>query len=276
VVNIILNIIINLYSIVMGTNALAMNINAISRIFKGRHQKALLLFLLAGSVVIMNSSCRKEGVPFGGGKGSGGGIFQGDSSTFVGNGKTASQVRTPGNFTAVNVEGVGEVHITQGSTLQLTVSDDSNLLSQVQTTVKDSVLTVGYKPNISVVGGHLVFTIVMPTLTATSITGSGSFDVNGNFVTNGVFKTLITGSGVVKLNGGSADSLSADIEGSGNIQATAYPVKRATVVINGSGEADVAVSDFLNAVIGGTGTIIYTGDPVVKKDVGLTGNVIKR
>lgn len=260
----------------MGTNASAMSINAISRIFKRRHQKTLLLFFIAGSVVIMNSSCRKDGGPLGGGKGSGGGILHGDDSTFIGNGKIASQVRTPGNFTAVNVEGVGEVHITQGSTLQLTVSDDSNLLSLVQTTVKDNILTVGYKSNISIIGGHLVFTIVMPTLTTTSITGSGLFDVNGNFVTNGVFKTLITGSGLVKLNGGSADSLSADIEGSGTIQATAFPVKRATVVINGSGEADVAVGDFLNAVISGTGTIFYTGNPVVKKDVGLAGKVIKR
>ena len=224
----------------------------------------------------MNSSCRKDGGTSGGGNGRGGGIFQGDSSTFTGNGKIVSQVRTPGNFIAVNIEGEGEVHITQGSTLQLTVSNDSNLLSLVQTTVKDNILTVGYKPNISILGGHLVFTIVMPILTATSITGSGSFDVNGNFVTNGVLKTLITGSGLVKLNGGAADSLSADIEGSGTIQATAFPVKRATVVINGSGEVDVAVSDFLNAVIVGSGTIFYTGDPVVKKDVGLTGNVIKR
>ena len=221
-----------------------------------------LLFFIAASVVIMNSSCKKDG--------------GNNSSTFVGNGQIATQVRTPGNFTAVNLVGSGKVNITQGPTLQLTVSDDSNLLSLVQTTVKDSVLTAGYEPNINVTNDHLVFTIVMPTLVGASITGSGTFNVGGGFTTSGTLTTSISGSGGITLNGGSADSLSANISGSGTINATAFPVKGASAGISGSGEIDVTASDFLNAVIAGSGTIYYSGTPAVTQRISGDGKVIQR
>src|SRR5262249_35175493 len=145
----------------------------------------------------------------------------GDSAIVKGDGITKSQVRTPGNFTAVNLTGAGQVNITMGPALQLTVSDDSNLLALVQTTVSNDTLSVGYKSNIN--GGHLVVTIVMPALVATSISGSGTITETGNFAVRGAFSASISGSGTINLNGGSADSLTATISGSGVIKAQAFP-----------------------------------------------------
>jgi hypothetical protein len=192
-----------------------------------------------------------------------------------GNGITASQTRTPGNFTAVIFTTAGKVNITSGPTLQLTISDDSNLLALVQTTVTNNELSIGYKPNVSIVGGNLIVTIVMPALNGATNTGSGPINVNGTFITNGVFQTSITGSGDITLIGGSADSLIANIAGSGNIKAEGFPVKDASVTISGSGEADVAPSDLLNAVLSGSGNIHYTGNPTVTKKISGSGTVIK-
>jgi hypothetical protein len=233
-----------------------------------KHQKLLFFFFIAGFIALTNSSCQKNN----GGNG-GGNNF--DSVIAKGNGITASQVRTPGNFTDVNLTGIGKVNITMGSALQLTISDDSNLLALVQTTVNNDTLSVGYKPNTVINGGNLVVTIVMPVLNGTSISGSGTITETGNFAMSGAFGTSITGSGTINLNGGSADTLIASINGSGVIKAEAYPVKNASVTIDGSGEVDVAASDTLNAVLSGNGTVFYTGSPTIIKKISGSGQVIK-
>jgi len=233
-----------------------------------KHQKILFYFYITGFIALTNSTCQKN---------NGGSIINsnGDSAIVNGNGVTASQVRTPGNFTAVNLTGSGQVNISMGPALQLTVSDDSNLLALVQTTVANDTLSVGYKPNTIISGGHLVVTIVMPALVATSISGSGTITETGKFAVSGTFSTSITGSGIINLNRGSADSLPATITGSGIIKAQAFPVKDASVTINGSGEVDVAASDLLNAVLNGAGTVFYTGNPTIIKKISGTGQVIK-
>jgi hypothetical protein len=233
-----------------------------------KHQKILFSFFFAGFIALTVSSCQKN---------NGGNVINsnGGSTIVTGNGATASQVRTPGNFTAVNLTGSGQVNISMGSALQLTVSDDSNLLALVQTTVTNDTLSVGYKPNTTINGGHLIVTIVMPALDATSITGSGTITETGNFAMSGAFSTSIAGSGTINLNGGSADSLMATINGSGLIKAQTFPVKDAFVTINGSGEVDVAASDLLNAVLSGAGTVFYTGNPTITKKISGVGQVIK-
>jgi hypothetical protein len=239
-----------------------------------KRQKLLFFFLIVGSIALTVSSCQKNNGGNGNGKG-GGNPVNFDSVVNTGDGITASQVRTPGNFTAVNLTGSGQVNITMGPTLQLTVSDDSNLLALVQTTVSNNTLTVGYKPNTVINGGHLVVTIVMPALIGTSITGSGIITETGNFAMNGAFTTTVTGSGTINLNGGSADSLVANINGSGLIKAQAFPVKDAYVTISGSGEVDVTASDLLNATLSGAGAVLYTGNPTIIKKITGSGQVIK-
>jgi hypothetical protein len=227
-----------------------------------RKHKIFLLFVsIAGFIALTNSSCQKNN--------------GGNSDSVTGNGIAASQTRTPGNFTAVKLTNAGKVNITSGPTLQLTIADDSNLLALVQTTVTNNELSIGYKQNVNIIGGNLIVTIVMPALNSTTNSGSGSFNVNGNFITNGVFQTSISGSGGITLTGGSADSLIASITGSGNIKAEGFPVKDASVSISGSGEADVAPSDMLNAVLSGSGSIHYIGNPTVTKKISGSGTVIK-
>jgi hypothetical protein len=226
-----------------------------------KHQKLLSFLGIAGFIALTNPSCQKDN--------------GGNSAVITGGGITASQVRTPGNFSAINLSGAGQVNITMGPALLLTVSDDSNLLALVQTTVSNNTLTVGYKPNSIISGGNLVVTIVMPALTGTSIAGSGTITETGNFAMSGAFNSFITGSGTINLNGGSADSLIADITGSGAIKAKAFPVKDAFVTISGSGEVDVTASDLLNATLSGSGIVYYTGNPTVIKQLSGTGQVIK-
>jgi hypothetical protein len=237
-----------------------------------KHQKILFFFCIAGFIALTNSSCQKNNGDNGNGQG-GGNNGNGGSAIVTGDGNIVSQVRTPGNFTAVNLTSVGQVNITMGSALQLTVSDDSNLLALVQTTVTNDTLWVGYKTNPN--GGHLVVTIVMPALIGASISGPGTITETGNFAVSGVFATNISGTGTINLNGGSADSLTANISGTGSLKAQAFPVKDAFVTISGTGNADVAVSDLLNAVLSGTGSVYYTGNPTITKKISGTGQVIK-
>ncbi len=226
-----------------------------------KHTLHLILLVLFTGMVLTTTmpSCNKPGSP-----------------PVEGAGKASSETRKPGNFTAVKLKGYGQVAITQGNELSLVITDFPNLLPYVETTVSNNQLLVGYKDNVNIRNGNLSVTIVMPSLNGTSIDGAGNFTVNGNFITKGVFSSWISGAGKIQVNGGSADSLDAGIDGGGALNEAAFAVKTASVKISGSGSADVKVSDRLDVNIDGSGIVYYTGSPVINQHISGIGKVTKR
>jgi len=99
-----------------------------------------------------------------------------------------------------------------------------------------------------------------------SISGSG--DINIIDFKNDNLSLNISGSGDITANG-EVQTLIAKISGSGLIS------KSATITINGSGDAKIWASDSISAQINGSGDIEYSGNPInVKSKINGSGDII--
>lgn len=100
--------------------------------------------------------------------------------------------------------------------------------------------------------------------------GGMDLDIKGNII-----RTTITGSGDVSLKG-YADSNQIVMGGSGNLHAFKLEVLKANIKLSGSGSCEVNVTDKMEAVIYGGGTISHKGDTknLVKKIYG-SGKVLR-
>ncbi len=93
-------------------------------------------------------------------------------------------------------------------------------------------------------------------------------DIKGDVV-----KAEVSGSGKLGIKG-YATSLDAVISGSGSLNAFNCPVEKAKVKVSGSGAAELNVTDNLEALVSGSGTVKHKGNTknTVKKIYG-TGSV---
>jgi hypothetical protein len=105
---------------------------------------------------------------------------------------------------------------------------------------------------------------------AASVTIHGSGDADVHVL--GAFDAVIHGSGDVRAVG-KADRLTASINGSGDLRAYDLEAREASVSINGSGDANVNVSESLNVVIHGSGDVHYKGSPKIRQVAPGTGHV---
>lgn len=193
-----------------------------------------------------------------------------------GNGDTQTETRNVSNFSSVSLEGSGNVTITQGTSFIVTVTDDENLLPYIETNVSNNELQVRYKRNTWVKHGNLKVNITMPELNGIELSGSGSYDVNGHFINNGTFRSRMSGSGEVRISDFDTKNADFDVSGSGKISAAGLWAETASVHISGSGEAELSVSNELDAHISGSGKIYYHGTPAVSTHISGSGKVVKR
>lgn len=89
-----------------------------------------------------------------------------------------------------------------------------------------------------------------------SISGSGTMDLD---VKGDVIKTEVSGSGKLTLKG-YATSIDAIVSGAGSIAAFDCAVETAKAKVSGSGECELNVSNTLEALVVGTGSIKHKGN----------------
>lgn len=83
----------------------------------------------------------------------------------------------------------------------------------------------------------------------------------------------MSGSAQIDLQG-SANDLSIEVSGSGDIMAFDFPVKTCTVDVSGQGNVQVNVENDLDVVISGSATVCYRGSPALEIDLSGTGQVL--
>jgi hypothetical protein len=194
-----------------------------------------------------------------------------------GNGISATETRTIGGFTRVQLDGSGTVTIVKGNSFKVSVTDDQNILPYVETSLTGSELRIGYKDNAWVKKGNLKVAIEMPALDGMQVDGSGTIDAGGGFNNAGRLKAGISGSGDIFIRDGNVDGLDAVITGSGDLYAFGLSAIKATAKISGSGNAEVKVVEDLDVNITGSGDVYYMGNPKnVNTRITGSGKVIKR
>ena len=191
-----------------------------------------------------------------------------------GSGHVETETRQVSGFTAIDLAGSGEVGVEQGDSESLTIEADDNVLPRLTSEVSDSTLKLGKKGGITVgTKNPIRYRVTVKDLTGVGVSGSGS--VKAQEMTLQTLRVDISGSGTVDLSG-SAVEQDIQVSGSGQYEAPELLSDKASVEISGSGEVAVAVSRELKIDISGSGTVTYSGDPSVQQSVSGSGKVIKK
>lgn len=104
-----------------------------------------------------------------------------------------------------------------------------------------------------------------------NMSGSGQFDFRKLFVTN--LTTNLSGSGTVNVKG-SGTNLNLDMTGSGIFEGFEYVTQNASINNSAEGIAKINATNTLNAIISGSGNILFKGNPTINEDITGTGELI--
>jgi len=188
-------------------------------------------------------------------------------------GNLVSESRSVSGFSAIELNGAGEVSIEQTGSESLTIEADEKFLSLLTSEVTDGTLRLGTKPNAMLINRDPVeYRVTVKDLTGLTITGSGNMTVPK--VSTNELRSRISGSGTITV-AGITTTQRVDISGSGSFRAGELASKAATVDISGSGNTVIQVSDSLDVRISGSGSVRYRGDPAITEHISGSGDLIK-
>ncbi len=162
------------------------------------------------------------------------------------------------------------VYITVPKIEGLSVSGSGDLMSEGKITGDDMNLNVSGS-------GSVVVELDLTGELEADVSGSGNIEVKGSCKS---FESDVSGSGKVQLAAniredadfgvsgsgriiakGSAASVNTAISGSGKVLAADLETRSCKVKISGSGDVEINVQDDLDAVISGSGSVSYRGNP---------------
>lgn len=200
-------------------------------------------------------------------------------------GNVVTEERDVSNFNKVLIRGSGKVNLEQGDTESLSVTTDDKLIEYVKTYVSgdELVLEIDYPERFgftSLLNVEVEYNLHVKDINKVTIDGSGEListkltSDEMEFVTSGsgniqseleVNKLIskISGSGTYDLTG-MAEIQTISIEGSGKYKGESLEGKEGNILINGSGDTQINVSDKLSIEINGSGKVVYFGNPEIE------------
>lgn len=217
-----------------------------------------------------------------------------DYNSVSGSRNMAKEERQLGDFSQVDVSGSMNVYITQGSSRNISIEAEDNIIPLIETEVRDGELEIRFKRNTNIRNHKQVKVfLTTPVLEGVDLSGSGDVEVKSHFTSPGAMhfglsgsgnlsgsfnapaiKVSLAGSGNINLKGQTRD-LNIDIAGSGNCEADELLSETAEVNIAGSGNAEVHASRALKANTLGSGDVRYKGEPTVNVNKVGSGSVRK-
>jgi hypothetical protein len=207
-----------------------------------------------------------------------GGCFDYENSVsnngITGSGKLISQMRIVDSFTGMQVTNFARIFITQDSLESLRIEADENIIDLVITSVKDSILRVGLKDSSY---NNVTVNVYASMKSIKLLESRGAADISTTIpIKTDTIVCKICGAGTISL-AGTAIYEAAEIVGAGSIKNFDLAVSRCAVSVSGAGNIEVNVSDQLDAMINGAGTITYDGNPpVVHQTIFGVGSIQKK
>lgn len=162
-----------------------------------------------------------------------------------------------GNFTEVTLIYHYKVIYTQGKSCQVTIRAPRNtdIMKDISAEVKKGALTVSTKQiaGVRVINNNrrdsITVYVTSPTLTKVALIGSGDF-ISNKPIDADRLQIALHGSGDIKFNTISCNSINASLNGSGDISMKKVETgTKATITLNGSGDFDIDRLTTVNASV---------------------------
>jgi hypothetical protein len=215
----------------------------------------------------------------------------------TGNGNIKKETREVSNFTRIALSGSVNVQLAYGNSPTITVEGDENILPYIETLVENGTLVIRTKNKTGIKSkSKLIVYASLTKIEELRVSGSGNITGNGDFTNDGntslsvsgsgninlgietfnETKIAISGSGNVTLNGKSTNNIDATISGSGNIDCSGVSCNDVFAKVSGSGNIKVYANKSIDAKVSGSGNIYYKGSAtnINLKSAG-SGKIIK-
>ena len=211
-----------------------------------------------------------------------------------GNGVSASEERSIGNFHSVNAMGSMNVIVSQSATPSIKIEADQNLLQYIETKNNGGTVEIytreGY--NLDPKNGITVYASA-PDFKDILVSGSGKLKSTNKITASSTLSATVSGSGDILLDvdapkvdtrisgsgsstiKGTTKDFTAHISGSGDVHCFELLSENTEIDIAGSGNAEIYASKSLDVDIAGGGDVRYKGSPAVKQNISGSGNVRK-
>jgi hypothetical protein len=176
----------------------------------------------------------------------------------VGSGRIVTRQQQFEPFSGICLTGIGSIYITQSASQTFLLEADDNVIDRVTTTVDNNVLTIGLQPG-SYSGVTINAFVSMKSVELLELIGTGKFTLIDPFQMN-TLACRIQGAGSMTLRG-SADEQLVEIQGVGDVHSFDLEAAHCTVVLSGTGSAEVKATQRLDATVSGVGSIVYDGNP---------------
>lgn len=186
-------------------------------------------------------------------------------------GDVVSENRIVDTFHSVRSQIAANIYLSQDTEQNVRIETNENLLYAIKTYVSDGELIITTEHSFRQVD-RLDIYLRAQDFNKINLTGSGNIS-SSNCMAVGDLEIRITGSGNVDLCG-SAESLTANISGSGNFHAYDMVSNNVNAHITGSGDIRVRAEEKLDVNISGSGAVYYKGQPQVNSHISGSGKVI--
>lgn len=205
-------------------------------------------------------------------------------------GTVINESRNVGTFNQIDLNGAGELIITQGNKESVTIEAPDNYMSNIKTSISNNKLSIGFTNNMLMTSQSIKIYVTVKDINSINVSGAGKINaqnlnansliinINGaadsvlNNLNAQILNTTISGAGRMTVSG-NVNQQSVQIMGAGEYNANNLQSKIASININGGGKATVKVSDTLNAIINGAGQISYIGSPKITQQINGAGQI---
>jgi hypothetical protein len=215
------------------------------------------------------------------------------SRTILTSGNTSVEKRSVSNFTGISSSGSYDVFVKMGTTEDLRLEGDEEVIKNIETKVENGILRIR---NTKSSGWNwsgrekVRIYITAKALNALSVSGSGDMEVNGVIKSTSLnsqvsgsgsikatiqvsnFNAAVSGSGGITASG-SASVSNLAVSGSGEFEGKNLKTDVTSVKVSGSGNLTVSVEKELNAKLSGSGNIRYSGNPKVNQSKSGSGSI---
>ncbi len=211
-----------------------------------------------------------------------------------GSGEVVTENFAVSDFNKIQLDGAGQLVITQGSSESLEIQAEDNVLEQLTVEVQGDTLVLGFKeqpwrsriiPTKKIVYSLSIIDLIgieingaadlsLPALETSSLTieinGAGNIEIDELMADDLVVN--LSGAGSMAISG-EVNSQDIAIDGTGNYQAEDLKSQKASIEISGLGNGQLWVEDSLDVTISGGGSVEYFGSPSVSQDVSGLGDI---
>ncbi len=202
------------------------------------------------------------------------------TDSIYGNGNVESEIRKVHGFEGIKVSSGIDVYIKQGDSENLKVEADENLHEVIRTEVRNRTLHIYSEENIRRAKAKRVY-VLYKELNHIKITSSGDVEGVNTLETGNLDISLssagdldididareiylsISSSGDARISG-KADYMRASLSSAGDLDAYELTVKKCRINVSSAGNANIHVTEELDATASSAGDIYYKGDPANK------------